>query len=657
MKLTCAAKNLTTKFWESLEVSDADRYAKLGLMVGLELHQQLNTERKLFCHCPTIIRDEEPDGGFIRRLRPTQSEMGEIDPAALFEFQKKKRFYYEYYNDTTCLVEADEEPPHDLCEDSIDICLTMAKFLQSNPVDEIHPMRKIVIDGSNTTGFQRTTIIANGGQTIIDGKNIGIQTICLEEDAARKIADDDKNNMRIYRLDRLGIPLIEVATDPDIRTPEEAQKVALAIGLLLRSTGRVKRGQGTIRQDVNVSIKDGAIIEIKGLQQLDMLAATVEYEALRQEKLLEIRDTLRERGITAETIKDKITDVSAIFAKSESKVIKKALKSDGTVYAVRLPGFAGLLGIEVQPERRFGTEISDYAKFWGGVGGIFHTDELPKYGISDADVSAIRSSVKAKDQDAVVIVASSENKCKDALKAVVNRACVAVQGIPAETRMPLPEGTSKFARPRPGSSRMYPETDVRPVKITEKRLARIKKNMPETIEAKEKRFIKEYNLSTDLASQITRSVNLGIFEQIIKETKVSPTLVAATLENTVVSLHRDQIPTENLQELHFINMFKLIEKNELSSQAIPDVLTHLANNPSLSIEEALAATGLSMVSNDEVAEIIRKIVKDREDFIREQGERSFGGLMGVVMKELGGKVDGKTVKQILTDEINKLLKT
>ena len=658
MRLICEVKSLTTsKVWEIPKVSDIDKYTKLGLMVGLELHQQLNTQRKLFCHCPTIIRDETPDGMFIRRLRPTQSEMGEIDPAALFEFQKKKRFCYEYYNDTTCLVEADEEPPHDLCEDAIDICLTMAKFLQSNPVDEIHPMRKIVIDGSNTAGFQRTTIIANGGKTIVDEKTIGIQTICLEEDAARKIADDDKNNMRIYRLDRLGIPLIEVATDPDIRTPEEAQKVALAIGLLLRSTGRVKRGQGTIRQDVNVSIKNGAIIEIKGLQQLDMLAKTVEYEVLRQEKLLEIRDILRNRGITTEKIKDKITDVSEVFARSKSKVINKALKSGGTVYAVRLPGFAGLLGIEVQPERRFGTEISDYAKFWGRVGGIFHTDELPKYGISDTDISEIRKSVKAKNQDAVVIVASSKNRCKDALEAVLNRAREATIGVPVETRTPLPEGTSRFARPRPGSSRMYPETDVRPVKVTEGRLARIKKNMPETIENKENRFVKEYKLSIDLAFQITRSVNLSIFELIIKETKVSPTLVAATLENTIVSLHRDQVPTENLQEIHFIDMFKLVEQNELSTEAIPEVLTHLANNPSSSISETLESTGLGMMSGAEVEEIIRKIVQDQEDIIREQGERSLGGLMGAIMKELGGKVDGKTVKELLTTEINKLLNT
>ncbi|MHA1951452.1 MAG: Glu-tRNA(Gln) amidotransferase subunit GatE [Candidatus Thorarchaeota archaeon] len=351
----------TARALEGPELAGEDRYKKLGLMVGLELHQQLNTERKLFCHCATVIRDDEPDGDFIRRLRPTQSEMGEIDPAALFEFQRQKRFYYEYYNDTTCLVEADEEPPHDLCEEAVDICLTMSTFLHSKPVDEIHPMRKIVIDGSNTTGFQRTAIIANGGEIIVGDKTIGIQTICLEEDAARKIADDDKNNTRIYRLDRLGIPLIEVATDPDIRTPDEAQEVALALGLLLRSTGKVKRGLGTIRQDVNVSIKDGAIIEIKGFQQLDMLSELVELEVQRQATLLEIRDELKTRGIKPNDVKKKIVDVTGIFAKSESKVIESATKSGGVVHAVKLPGFAGLIGKEIQPERRLGTELSDYA--------------------------------------------------------------------------------------------------------------------------------------------------------------------------------------------------------------------------------------------------------------------------------------------------------
>jgi glutamyl-tRNA(Gln) amidotransferase subunit E len=634
-----------------------DRYEKLSLMVGLELHQQLNTERKLFCHCPTVIRDEDPDGKFIRRLRPTQSEMGEVDPAALFEFQRNKRFCYEYYNDTTCLVEADEEPPHGLCEEAIDICLTMAEFLKSRPVDEIHPMRKIVIDGSNTTGFQRTTIIANGGMVTVGDKKIGIQTICLEEDAARKIADDEKNNMRVYRLDRLGIPLIEIATDPDIRTPDEAQEVALALGLLLRSTGSVKRGLGTIRQDVNVSIKGGAIIEIKGFQQLDMLSTLVEFEAQRQEKLLEIRDILNSRGVSPDDIKTKIVDITDIFEKSESKVIKKAVKSGGVVYAIRLPSFANLLGVEVQTNRRFGTELSDYAKFWGGVGGIFHTDELPKYGITDTDVTKIRKSVKAGEQDAVVLVASSKENSKDALEAVVDRARRAVEGVPAETRTPLPDGTSKYARPRPGSSRMYPETDVRPVKVTKSLLKRIRKNMPETIENREKRFIKEYELSPDLAYQITRSQNLDLFEQIVTETKVSPTLIAATLENTVISLHRDRVPTENLTDNHFLEMFHSIATKEISTEAIPTILTFFAEQPKSSIKKAIESTGLGMASSNEVEDIIKKIVSERKDFIREQGERSVGGLMGVAMKELRGKVDGKTVKELLEKEVQALLKS
>jgi len=656
--LTCAVKNLSMlQALEGNELTKNERYQKLGLMVGLELHQQLNTQRKLFCHCPTVIRDEEPDGKFVRRLRPTQSEMGEIDPAALFEFQRQMRFCYEYYNDTTCLVENDEEPPHDLCEEAVDICLTVATFLKSKPVDEIHPMRKIVIDGSNTTGFQRTTIIANGGEVIVGEKTIGIQTICLEEDAARKIADDDKNNMRIYRLDRLGIPLIEVATDPDIRTPEEAQEVALAIGLLLRSTGSVKRGLGTIRQDVNVSIKEGAIIEIKGFQQLDMLSTLVEFEAQRQEKLLEIRDKLKTRGISPKDLKSKFVDVTTIFDKSESKVIKKAVKSGEVVYALKLPGFANLLGIEVQPNRRLGTELSDYAKFWGGVGGIFHTDELPKYGITSTDVSNIRQMVNAGEQDAVVIVASPKEQCHDALEAVVDRAKEAVKGVPAETRTPLPDGTSKYARPRPGSSRMYPETDVRPVKITESRLKTIKKNMPETIENREKRFIKDYNLSPDLAYQITRSQNLDLFEQIVEETKVSPTLIAATLENTVVSLHRDRVPTENLTDSHFLEMFHSIAKKVISTEAIPTILTFFAEKPKSSIEKAIESTGLGMASSGEVEDIIKKIVTEREDFIREQGERSVGGLMGIAMKELRGKADGKRVKELLEKEVQSLLKS
>lgn len=636
-------------------MSEDTRYEKLGLMVGLELHQQLDTERKLYCHCPTTIREDAPDGKFIRRLRPTRSEMGEVDPAALFEFQRHKRFYYEYYNNTTCLVESDEEPPHDVCDEAIDICLTMATFLNSTPVDEIHPMRKIVIDGSNTTGFQRTAIISMGGKIKVNDKIIGIQVIALEEDAARKISDDERNNTRTYRLDRLGIPLIEIATDPDIRTPIEAQEVALTLGRLLRSTGKVKRGLGTIRQDVNVSIKGGGIMEIKGLQQLDMLSTIVELEALRQERLLEIRDAILARNINPEDIGNKVVDVTKIFQKSTSKVIKNALKSGGSVFGIKLPGFAGFLGTEIQPDRRLGTEFSDYAKFWGGVGGIFHTDELPKYGITENEILHLQTYLKTKEQDAVIIVAAPEQNCIDALDAVLKRAQEALKGVPAETRMPLPSGASKYARPRPGASRMYPETDVRPVKITTQRLRKIKKEMPETLENKEQRFVEDHDISNELSSQIIRSVYLQLYESIVNDFDISPTTVASTLTSTLTSLHRDGAPIENLSDSHITDLFRLIDEKKVAAEAIPELLTYLANNPQSTIDNALSSTGLSTVEISDVANIVRKIVDERIDFIKEQGERSVGGLMGIAMKELKGKADGKTVRDLLIDEVQRVL--
>jgi len=333
-------------------------YIKVGALVGIEVHQQLDTRTKLFCNCPTEIREDDPDSTFIRRLRPTQSELGEVDPAALFEFQKERLHVYEHYDDSVCLVEQDEEPPHLLDEEAIDFALEIALLMNSEPVDEIQIMRKLVIDGSNTTGFQRSVVIAFGGAIEVDGLTVPIQTIGIEEDAARKIREE--GNRTFWRLDRLGIPLIEVATAPAMKTPEQAQATALRIGQIFRVTGKVKRGLGTIRQDINVSIKDGAIIEIKGVQKLNIIRQVVKYEVQRQVELLAIRNELKTAGVKATHIKKNVHDVSTLFAKSESKVIKGALKRKEGVYALILPGFAGFVGRELQPNRRLGSEFADH---------------------------------------------------------------------------------------------------------------------------------------------------------------------------------------------------------------------------------------------------------------------------------------------------------
>ena len=278
------------------------------IKVGLEIHQMLDTRGKLFCECPTTLRHDKPHLVFKRWLRVAKSELGEIDPAALFEYEKGRIYHYEAYMDSVCLVEMDEEPPHSLNREALRIALTIALMLNCRVVDEVHVMRKIVIDGSNTTGFQRTALIGFDGYVEIGEKRIPILTICLEEDAARKISEDKEKV--IYRLDRLGIPLIEIATGPVISSPKEAGLVARKIGQLLRMTGRVKRGLGTIRQDLNVSVKGGARVEIKGVQELELIPKIVELEVKRQVELLRIRDELRNRNIKEEALKEEFIAVS-----------------------------------------------------------------------------------------------------------------------------------------------------------------------------------------------------------------------------------------------------------------------------------------------------------------------------------------------------------
>ena len=366
------------------DVSPGLDYRALGLLCGIEIHQQLDTACKLFCGCPTKHREvEESNFEFFRYLRPSRSELGEIDRAALEEVLVSRKFHYKSY-DTTCLVEADEEPPREINSEALEISLIIARLLNILVVDEVQTMRKMVIDGSNTSGFQRTAYIGSEGKIETERGSVGIGVLCLEEEAARII--EDRGDSVVYSLDRLGIPLVEIGTAPDIVSPAHAREVASYLGMILRSTGRVKRGLGTIRQDVNVSIKGGARVEVKGVQALNLVDKVVEFEALRQVRLLEIRAEL---GSREAAVDDALWDVTALFAETGSKVISKSLKMGGVVLACRLQGFAGLVGREIQPGRRLGSEMSDRAKR-AGVGGIFHTDELPAYGVTESEVEAVR---------------------------------------------------------------------------------------------------------------------------------------------------------------------------------------------------------------------------------------------------------------------------
>ena len=627
-------------------------YAKVGLKVGLEIHQQLNVNSKLFCSCPPELFKEEPEITFLRRLRPTQSELGQVDPAAYFEFQKGVKILYEANRKSACLVEMDEEPPHPINLDAVEVVLTASLMMNMQPVDEVHVMRKTVIDGSNTTGFQRTCIIALDGWIKVGEKTISMQAASLEEDAARKTGTQDNGKTIRYRIDRLGIPLIEVATAPVIYSPQEAQEVAFAIGRILRDTGKVMRGLGTIRQDLNVSLPNGALIEIKGVQELELISTVVEYEVQRQLGLIGIREELAKRGITAESLKPDFVDVTGLFQATKSKVIRKAIDKNQKVLAVKLPGFNGLTGRELMPNFRLGSELSDYAKFWGRVGGIFHTDEvLANYGITPEEVKALREAVGAADADAIVFVADTAENSHDALKAVVERAQVACNCIPQETRTAKDDGTTRYMRPRPGAARMYPETDIPPQIITDELIQQVQAHLPEPADKKLARLIKQYGLNEKLGKQLVDSAYNNLFEVTVKETGVAASTVAAFLTETLTALRREGIQLDNVSDAQIQSIFKAIGLGELAKEAVAEVFSWLSKNEDKTVQDAVDALGLKMFTEADLAPIIDRIVAANKQQIDKLGKNAFGMLMGAAMKEVRGKANPELVGKLLRERL------
>ncbi|KAB1188223.1 MULTISPECIES: Glu-tRNA(Gln) amidotransferase subunit GatE [Haloferax] len=615
-------------------------YEDLGLVAGLEIHQQLDTATKLFCGCPTELR--EPDDAartFTRFLHPTKSELGELDDAALEESRVDREFEYLAY-DTTCLVEEDDEPPHRLDDEARTVVMQIASLLDMNPVDQAHVMRKLVIDGSNTSGFQRTTLIAQEGEIQTSEGPVSIVDLMLEEESAQRV--EERGDDVLFSLDRLGIPLVEIGTGPDISSPEQAREAAETIGMLLRSTGKVKRGLGTIRQDVNVSIAEGARVEIKGVQALDQIDEIVRFEVGRQAELVEIRDELQSRDASV----GDVTDVTDVFEDSESGVIRGALDSGGKVMGVKLAGFDGLVGRELQPDRRLGTEFSDHAKRHG-AGGIFHTDELPAYGVTEDEVEALREAVDAGPEDAVAIVADDPETADLAIDAVADRAAVAIEEVPEETRGANDDGTTRYLRPLPGAARMYPETDVLPVDLDPSDV-----ETPELLTEKEERYQSEFGLDAGLAEQVAYGRKMPLFEQAVDE-GIDSTFAAGLLESTLTELRRDDVAVENLSDDHLLAVMHLVEDGDLAKEGVNDVLSTIAENPDLSAEEAVEEAGLSGVSDDEVREAIAEVVERNAEQVEEQGMGAFSALMGEAMGALRGKADGGVVSDVLREEIQK----
>jgi glutamyl-tRNA(Gln) amidotransferase subunit E len=609
-------------------------YEKIGLKAGLEIHQQLDT-RKLFCDCPSLMIDATPDKTIKRFLRAAAGETGEVDIAAKSEMEKKKSFIYEYYNDKTCLVELDECPPHAINKDALNIVLQFSMMVNAQMVDQVHVMRKTVVDGSNTSGFQRTALVARNGLMNVelsDGKtlNVNVETVCIEEDAARIIKRDKEQD--IYRLDRLGIPLIEIATSPDMKTPLQVKETAAFIGMLLRSTGRVKRGLGTIRQDVNVSVAGGERAEIKGVQDLRLIDTVVELEALRQLNMLQLREEMKVKGISIAMLdktNDKIIEYTNDFSTLQKGFIKSGIDSGLKVYGKAYPLFKGFFGYEVNPNRRFGTEISDRIKVLG-LNGLIHTDEnLEKYAISEI-VHKIYHHLGLGSEDGMIFIVGSDDKCLLAFKKIDETIKYFLEhGLSKEVRNAKDDGTSQFLRPMPGGSRMYPETDIPIIYPNTNGIV-----MPELLKDKIERFVKEYTIPKQVAKELVLEPNFELF------VKKYPQIKAVTIAEALDSMLKDIKTRYNLEVLpsdsQYDQIFSKLNTGDIAKEAVFEILLAIAKK-----EQGESIDFSKYQANeDELIEFITKTISEKPNL-------NTNAVMGLVMKEYRGKYSGQKILEMI----------
>ena len=620
-------------------------FEKIGLKVGLEIHQQLNTNKKLFCKCRPIESDEYTEK-FSRRLRTAKSELGELDPAALFEKTKSKKISYYANSQSSCLVEKDEEPPHDLDYDAKKISLLISCMLESKIFSEIHVMRKTVIDGSNTAGFQRTMLVSQGGNLNVNGKKIGVQAICLEEDAAKLLKDEQ--DQRNYSLDRLGIPLVEIALEPVSTKPSEVKEIALTLGRLLRATRMVKRGIGSIRQDVNISVMNSGVVEVKGVQQLDQLEKIIDYEAKRQYGLILIAEKLKKLSITIS--KEDVFDITEVFKDCESKIIQNALKLKIKIKAILVRNFSGMFGFEPYPGIRLGKEIGQLVRFFG-VGGVFHSDELPNYGINDSDVDNVKKYLKLVDGDGFLIIAGEDSKLDYAIDSIINRIKDATQGVPAETRGATQDGETIFLRPRPGASRMYPETDIPSISVLPEEIKLAKENIPKSWNDSIAEIQQKYSLNSQLSEQIFDSEYLELFEKICKNKKNSPNFVASILCSSITNLQRKGFDAILLKPEHIIESFELLASDKIPKESLEIIFESIMSGKSENVSIAMQSTDVSSMGEDELNDILDKIIQNNMDLVKERGENALVTLMGIAMKEVRGKASGKMVNALLRKKI------
>jgi glutamyl-tRNA(Gln) amidotransferase subunit E len=641
--------------------ADTKIYSDLGFKCGLEVHQQLKTKKKLFCRCPAGIYHgpEDFNAEVVRHMRPTLSELGEYDGTALMEFKTRKNIIYRLNNRTACTYEIDDTPPFPLNREALDIAIEVALLLKTNVVGELHITRKQYLDGSIPTGFQRTAIVGiEGDFSIAKERKIRVIQLGLEEESCREVSDI--GHVRIYTTDRLGTPLIETVTYPDMLTPDEAAEAGHYIRFLTRSTGKVRTGIGAAREDVNVSITGGTRVEIKGVAHIKWIPELTHNEAFRQKALLKIKEILNKRVSSPSRWSMTHSELS-ISQIPDGLPFNKYDMDHFNVVAVNLPKFRGILSFFTQPGKSFANELSDrlkviaciekpnmvYSEPWDS-GTDPDADSNRLLNQSVVDFGAVKRLLNSEAEDAQLIFWGPGEDVATALETIAERCQLAFQGVPNETRKSLPNGTTFFERVLPGPDRMYPDTDSVPIPIEEERIRTIREQLPEKISSCEKQ-LRKWKIPEDTFHYILKRNLFPLIEKIVKDFNQPPGFTGTLIGHHLKYLEGQLIPASPFDYHRVYQLFDFIIRKKLKRDLLKKMLPEVYQHPNMDFDSVLTTIGYRQVPEEEILSTIPVLkekfleiskAKDNTAMVLwVMGKLRPLALGNMEMKELRGKVE------------------
>jgi len=636
-------KTKTQAGYVTRRLATQETYDHIGFMSGLEVHQQLLTKEKLFCHCPAGLYNESADydAEIIRHMRPTLSELGEYDGTALMEFKTRKEILYRIKNQTACTYEVDDTPPFPINREALGIALEISLLSKLNIVGEVHITRKQYLDGSIPTGFQRTAIIGVEGEIALPHKNIRLIQLSIEEDSCREISDI--GHTRIYKTDRLGMPLIETVTYPDFVNPDEVREACDYIRFLNRSTGKVRTGIGAGRQDVNVSCKGGTRVEIKGVAHTRWIPELTHNEAFRQWSLLLLRDKLLAQisKPQAWTIRSKSLSTEQLPALPT--VLAQAADAGNWFQLVCLPEFKGALSHFTQPRQSFVDEISQRLKVIACIEKphLLHS-EMTDPVLQHSHWESLAAVVNANANDALLLIWGPEADMPVALETIEERCKMALDGIPPETRKSLPDGTTIFERVLPGANRMYPDTDSAPIPLDDSYIEKLRAEMPHEVISRYQQ-LKNWGIPEDAYTYIFSKNLFPLIEEIVQKLGVPPRIVGTFVGHKIKNV-LGKSKTKGFKMRTIYHLFAYLKEQKLNEQLAWDMIGELVDHPRMDFESVLTSIRFRKVTEAEITGKIPYLFKKfqaKKDSELPRDQHNW--IMGQLRKTAIGNIDLSTL--------------